>query len=263
MLKEIIEIIELTLDEDKRILSPRAIFNENYLLNLVMYWFMRQDHFIVNSDSDRKICKAFQLIGDDARCYNQATLETPFKVRNKGEKDPLAEASPTVSAVVGHFKVLYGKKKERITLLPEANQFIIIETTLNKALNKGTRKFKNYNQVARNISCMIQTISHLDNIFLDHLGLYVVAPKKMLQQESFKTFTYKQSIDELIKKRVEDYGEDQEKKAFLEIFNKIFQRIEVDCISYEDILRFIKKNDNDYSEMINNFYKVCLRYHGL
>ena len=40
MLKEIIEIIELTLDEDKRIFSPRAIFNENYLLNLVMYWFM-------------------------------------------------------------------------------------------------------------------------------------------------------------------------------------------------------------------------------
>ncbi|QVK18664.1 hypothetical protein KHQ81_02830 [Mycoplasmatota bacterium] len=262
MLKEICNIINLTDDENQRIISPKKIYNENYLLSLIMYWFSNNNQLIVNSDSDRKICKAFQYI-DDAKYYTNATIETPFKVRVKGEKDPLAENSSTVSGVVGHFKVIYGKKKERLVLLPDASQFIVLEATMIKPLKKETKNFKKYHQIARDIGCMIQTLSHLENKFLEHLGLYVIAPEKTLKIDSFKTYTYKQNIESLIEERVSPYGEDEIKIKFLEVFKKLFQRIDMDCISFEDIIRFIKKNDGEFGEKLVDFYNHCLKYHGL
>ncbi len=263
MFKEISTMIELTSDHNLRIMSPRVIYNEDYLLRLIMFWFMQQNHFIVNSDLDRKICKAFQLADERARSYTYATIETPFKVRKKGEKDPLAEASSQVSGVNGHFTVLYGKKKERVVLLKDAKQFIVLEVTLNKPLKKGTKKFKNYNQIARDVACMIQTLSHLENPFLDNLGLFVVAPEKVLEMEIFKTYTYKPNIEELITNRIKAYGDNEDKKALLELFQRLFQRIDVDCLAYEDIIRFITKNDSHYGERINGFYSQCLKYHGI
>ncbi len=260
MFKEISAIINFTNDEQNRMISPKLIYNDAFLLRLIMYWFLNQQHFIVNSDIDRKICKAFQSI-ENARYYTNATIETPFKVRVKGEKDSLAEPSTTVSGVVGHFTVLYGKKKERLALLSDAKQFIVLETSMSKPLRKGTKRFKRYHQIARDISCMVQTLSHLDNKFIDYLGLFVIAPKQTLKLESFKTFTYKQNIEELIEERVNVYGD--EKKQFLDLFKRLFQRIDVDCISFEDVIRYIKKNDGDYGERLIQFYHNCLRYHGL
>lgn len=262
MLKEICDIIKLTDDENKRILSPKLIYNEKYLLSLMMYWFSNQSQFIINSDSDRNICKAFQYV-DDARYYTNATLETPFKMRVKGEKDPLAEASSTVSGVVGHFEVLYGKKKERLVLLPNASQFIVLEATMIKPLKKESKNFKRYHQIVRDIGCMIQSLSHLEYKFLDHLGLYVIAPEKTLKLDSFKTYTYKQNIEELMEERVAPYGDDEVKLAFLELFKKLFQRIYMDCISFEDIILFIKKNDDEFGDKLVDFYNQCLNYHGL
>lgn len=261
MFKEIYNIIEVTNNSEKRMLSPKLIYNETFLLALILYWFKNHHNFIVNSDLDRKICKAFQPIDENAKSYINTTLETPFKVRVKGEKDPLAEASSDVSAVVGHFTVLYGKRKERLLLNTNANQFIVLEATLNKPLKQGTKKFKNYNQVARDIACMIQTLSRLNNKFLNHLGLFVIAPEQILQtEETFRTFTYKPYIEELIIKRQEGYFLDND---FLDLFQKLMQRIDVDCIAYEDVLRFIKKNDGDYFHKLDEFYHICLRFHGL
>ncbi|HEY8365117.1 MAG TPA: hypothetical protein VIK84_06055 [Haloplasmataceae bacterium] len=260
MLDKIIKIIEITKNEQQRILSPKLIFNDNYLLSLIMYWFKNQGHFIVNSDLDRKICKAFQLVNVEGRYYINGTLETPFKLRSKNEENPYAESSATVSGVVGDFHVLYGKKKERIVLNPDANEFVVLETTINKPLKKGTKNLKEYHQIAKAIGCMIQTLSHLDNYFLDHLGLFVIAPQEMLKLESFKDYTYKPFIEKLIIKRAEMYGDVE---SFLDLFHKLFPRFDIDCIAYEDIIRFIKKNDNDEGELINRFYQRCLRYHGL
>ncbi len=262
-MKEILtKIINLTEDESKRIFSPKLLYNENYLLSLVMYWFLNNDDHIVNSDTDRKICKAFKCV-ENTRYYINATLETPFKVRNKGEKDPLAEPSANVSGVVGHFKVLYGKKKERVVLLKDANQFVVIETTMTTPLKKGIRCYKEYQQVARDISCMVQTLSHLENAFIDQIGLFVIAPQETLNMESFKAYTYKKNIEDIVGKRVLQYGNDPSKKAFLELFTRLFSRINVDCISYEEIIRFILKNDLDYGDKLENFYKLCLTNNGL
>lgn len=262
MLREICAIIDLTDDENKRIISPKLIYNEKYLIRLIMYWFSHKNQFIINSDLDRIICKAFQSV-DGARYYTNATIETPFKVRMKGEKDLLAESSSTVSGVVGHFKVLYGKRKERLVLLPNASQFIVLEATMIKPLKKETRNFKRYHQIVRDIGCMIQTLNHLEDKFLDHLGLYVIAPEETLKLDTFKTYTYKQNIEELMEERVEPYGDDEDKRAFLELFYRLFQRIDMDCISFEDVIRFIKKNDEQFGEDLINFYNQCLYYHGL
>lgn len=262
MYKILTEIINITEDENKRIFSPKLLYNENYLLSLVMYWFLNNDNFIVNSDTDRRICKAFKCL-ENTRCYIDATLETPFKVRHKGEKDPLAEPSTNVSGVVGHFKVLYGKKKERIVLLKDANQFIVIETTMSTPLKKGIKVNKEYQQVARDICCMVQTLSHLENKFIDHIGLFVIAPQVTLKLESFKTYTYKKNIEEVVENRVKQYGNDSSKKAFLELFTRLFSRIDVDCISYEEIVMFIKKNDSEYGDKLEEFYELCLVNNGI
>ncbi len=262
MLKEITTIIETVDDSKNRIISPKLIYNDKFLLSLILKWFVRQSHLIVNSDLDRKICKACQLI-DGSRFYINATIETPFKVRKKGEKDVLAEASATVSGAVGHFSIRYGKKKEKLILLPDAGQFVILETTMIKPLKKGGKNMRKYHQIAKDIGCMVHTLSQIENKFLDYLGLYVFAPETVLQLETFKTYTYKPSIEELMVKRVEPYGDDEDKLLFIDLFRRLFQRIDIDCISFEDIIRFIKKNDAEYGDNLLSFYDKCLRYHGL
>ncbi len=262
MFKDLATIIELTDDETKRIIPPRLIYNETYLLRLIMFWFYNQDNFIINSDLDRVIRKSL-VCANNARVYSNATLETPFRIRVKGEKDLLAESSTVVSGVVGQFKVLYGKKKEKLVLLNSTSQFIVLEANISKPLKKGAKNLKKYHQIARDIGCMVQTLSHLDNPYLDNLGLFVLAPESILKLDTFKNFTYKPSIEEIMNERVKAYGDDDEKSIFLELFKKLFQRIDIDCISFEDIIRFIKKNDNDYGMQMEEFYDKCLLYNGL
>lgn len=261
MLDDLTTIFELTDDEKERMISPKYLYNEDYMLLLLMYWFSRQDNMIVNSDLDRKICRALQRL-DNGRCYTHAVLETPFKIREMGIKDNLAESSTLVSGVIGDFKVLYGKKKERVVLLEGANQFIVIQTIMFKELRKGIKINKKYNQVAKTIACMIQTMARLEDEFVENAGYFVIGPKEQLKLESFKNFTYKPYIEEMIKDRLKQYGENEDTNNFKEIFQRIFQRIEVECISFEDIIPFIKKNDLEYGNKFELFYKKSLIYHG-
>ena len=108
---------------------------------------------------------------------------------------------------------------------------------------------------------MIQTLSRLDNKFINNIGLFVIAPQQTLQaDETFRTYTYKPYIEELIRKRQEGYFTNND---FIELLHILMQRIDIDCIAYEDILRFIKKNDGDYYNKLEAFYHICLRFHGL
>ena len=262
MYNELFQIIQSTSNENNAMLSPRVIYNGFYLLNLLLFWFKNREYFIVNSDLDRKICQAFKLEDDKAGCYTHATLETPFKTRKKGERDPLAESGALVSGVVGHFSVLQGKKREQAILNPDASQFIVLETTLNKTLKKGPKRIPYYHQIAKDIGCMLKALSRLDNPFLENLGLFVIAPKELLKLDSFKSYTYKKNIEELMHKRAQEYGQ-EETQDYLLLFDRLFPRFIVDCLSYEDIIRFIRKNDNDYGERVDKFYKICMNYHGI
>jgi hypothetical protein len=38
--------------------------------------------------------------------------------------------------------------------------------------------------------------------------------------------------------------------------------IEVECLAWEDILRFIIKNDNEYGNKLDIFYQKCCKFHG-
>ncbi|MDF2699893.1 MAG: hypothetical protein K0Q49_1449, partial [Haloplasmataceae bacterium] len=254
MFEEIKHILELTDESSQRMVPPSEIYNENWLLRLTMFWFSKQKSFIINSDSDRIILKAFKFY-DKARFYTNGTIETPFRKRNKEVKDPLAEPNSDVSAILGHFMVKYGKKREKVILKPDASQFVIIQAMLFDELSKGIKCASNYNQVARTIACMIYNINTLENKTLDNLGYYVIVPTSQLSIDSFKNYTYKKDIVTKIKNRVEQYGDEFTKSTWFSNFNLIFQRIEVECLAWEDILRFIIKNDNEYGNKLDIFYQ--------
>jgi len=261
MFEYIYQILQLIDDENERMLPPTVIYNEKWMLRLVMKWFLNQSSYIVNSDLDRKIVKGFKF-DENANCYSEATIQTPFKKRKKGVKDKLAEASSTVSGVIGHIKVISKKNKEKVVVSNEANQFNVFEVFLYDELYKGTKTLPKYNQVARVISCLVYSTYKLENSFLDNTGLYIIAPREQLKLSSFKIFTERDKIEEIIRARVEEYKDDEEKKSWLDYFNRVFMRVEVECISWEDIILFIKKNDSEYGDHIRVFYDKCLLYNS-
>ena len=256
------EILKRTIDQDKTIIPPKMIYNEDWLLRFVLLWFSKQQQFIENSDEDRLIKRAFSF-QKKARCYTQATLETRFKRRIKGKKDPSAEANSQVSGLIGHFRVKYGKKKEKVIPVEGATQFIAIDALMDGELSKGFKSHPSYHQVARVIGCIVNTIQMLEQYLLESSGYYIIAPMDVLRHDSYRTFTYRKTIEELINNRVKEYGDEEWLEGWNDKFLMIFQRIEVECISWEEVIRFIKKNDADYGLELETFYEVCKTLYGL
>lgn len=262
MLDEIFTIIKLTDDKENRLIPPTIIYNENWLLRLVMWWFLKEDNFIINSDLDRKIVKAFKY-SQLARFYSDVTIETQFKRRTKGVKDMLAEPSINVSGVLGNYTIIHKRKSDRVKLNLESKQFNVFVVNMYNELSKGVKNQSTYNQVARAVGCIVQTLYKANITLIENTGLYIIAPKVQIKLNSYKVYSDRNNIEEEIKNRIDQYGEDENKNKWYTYFNKIFQRVDVACIAWEEIILFVKKNDNEFGNKLQIFYEKCEEYNQI
>ncbi|MGD2186487.1 MAG: hypothetical protein PVI71_10185 [Desulfobacterales bacterium] len=238
-------------DTDQGILPPTEVYNEGWMLRLILDWFSRQPA------SNHQL--SFEK---DARWYSETLLPSPFLPRF--QQDPNSETYTHADGVIGHFTISRSGKCD-IDLHPDAKQFVVIEAKIFSRLTKGIRNFKNYDQAARTTACIAETLSigqrQIEDI--SRLGFFVVAPEKQLKFEpTFQTFLQKDSIRIKVQKRIKSYSDSTEAKIKDKWFKKWFlptlECIDIQCMNWEEIIAYINAIDQHYGDALFKFYEKSL-----
>jgi hypothetical protein len=212
---------------------------------------------------------------EGATWYSEARLTSPFLRKSKKElpnqeKDTLGEGYTNADGVIGHF-IFRDGTKAGLTLAKGARQFIVVEAKLLSNLSAGTTNALTYNQAARNIACMAETIrqGHMAVADFESVGFFVVAPKDQLEKKgrrNSQVYLSREAITQATEDRLESYKNalryDANLMKWNEIFNTLLSRIapkdRVPALSWEDIIHSISEADQKSGEILQSFYNSCL-----
>ena len=226
-------------------LPPTELYNEGWLLRLVLDWFERQrahEHVL-----------SF-LPG--ARWYSEALLAPAFLAEKRG--DPRAEAYTHADGIIGHFAVHPGERSEA-TLLPDARQLVIVEAKLGSTLSPGVRNAPGYDQAARTVACMANMLFQKDvrPESLERLGFYIVAPRRQIAAGVFGGRVSKDSIRAQVVRRVAQYR--GERDTWLrEAFEPTLGCIELGVLPWESLIEYIQSEEPQSGLLA--FYERCIAY---
>ena len=120
----------------------------------------------------------------DASWFSEALLYSAFLARRRG--DVLAESMTHADGVVGHFQFDLATKAG-LVLPPHAKQFVVCEAKIFAHLSAGTRRAPNYNQAARNVGCIAETLRRAGPPLATYrsLGFCVLAPASQIKAGTF------------------------------------------------------------------------------
>lgn len=244
MLNRVAELLAKC-DSQASVLPPTELYNEGWLLRVVLDWF------------DRNRSRSHELsFLPDARWYSEALLPSRFLPRRRG--DGRAESFTHADGVIGHFRISPGERGEA-SLLPTAKQFLVTEAKLGSSLSAGTKNAPDFDQAARNVACMAHMLdsARVDLAALQRLGFYVIAPECQIQSGVFTNLVTRESISQKVAARVAQYqGQWDDWLAIA--FEPVLQRIDLSLLSWESILAHLP--DDEEAAGIRQFYSLCLRF---
>jgi len=226
---------------------PTLLYNEGWLLRLVLDWFARhsvQDHAL--------------SFAADARWFSEALLPSAFLARYRGDK--LAESWTHADGVAGHFMI--GEKgKADLKLLPEATQFLVLEAKIFSSLSSGVTNAGYFDQAARNVACMAEVLCRAERrpSKIKSLGFYVLAPSSQIERGVFSKMVHKESILKKVILRVQAYKGERD-CWYEEWFRPTWERINIQCLSWEEIIAFILERDSSAGASIDLFFEFCCRF---
>ncbi len=235
------------IESSQRNLPETYIYNEGWLLRIVLDWFQTN----YNCIHDLSFCNR------DIIWFSEALLPSPFLPRYRGDK--LSESWTHADGVVGEF-IIGENQYGDLSLKENCDFFYVIEAKIYSELSKGTKNANYYNQAARNVGCVLELLKRkeLDFKKFKKLGFYVIVPNKQISQlPSLKQFTDKNNIKEIIKRRINEYSYSDDFKDYTWLnqhLDSIIDFIEIKLLDWEGIIEFTKDLD------ILEFYKKCLLY---
>jgi hypothetical protein len=243
MLPRILSLLE-TCTTDSPVLPPTLLYNEGWLLRLVLDWF--STHPIPNHPLS---------FSEDARWFSEALLPSAFLARCKG--DPLAEGWTHADGVIGHLKVGHASKAD-LSLLPDATQLVVLEAKLSSGLSK-VKNAPFYNQVARSVACMAEVLKRAERrpSEMAQLGFHVLAPQSWIASSHISAQADRKAIMEKVERRVQAYGGEKD-SWYADWFQPTIEHIKVGVLPWEDIVRTIKEHEPSSSEALRAFYVKCL-----
>jgi hypothetical protein len=228
---------------------PTLLYNEGWLLRLVLDWFSRQnipDHPL-----------NFQK---NARWFSETLLPSAFLARHRG--DPLAENWTHADGVVGHFTI--GKQgKADLSLQSDATQFLVLEAKMFSGLSSGVTNAKYYDQVARNVACVAE-VFHRANMTPNpsiQIGFYVLAPKSQIEQGRFSREIKRSSIQQKVERRIQAY-DGKKDEWYAEWFQPVFQQVDIHVLSWEDIISTIEEHEPETAKSYRDFYEQCIKFNS-
>jgi hypothetical protein len=163
-------------------LPPTALFNEGWMLRLVLDWASRHSSALPTLP-----------FVPHSRWYPEALLPSRFRPRHRG--DIAGEGFTHADGVVGHFRLRFGGRGD-IELLPDARQLLVVEAKMASGLSPGTRRAPTFNQAARNVACIAHLVSaaKLDPEHFTSLGFVLLAPAARIQGGAFSMAIGKQAV---------------------------------------------------------------------
>ncbi len=185
----------------------------------------------------------------DARWYCEALLWPQFLARSRGDK--LAETWTHADGVVGHFNV-GGTSKEGLTLRKGATQFVVVEAKMSSRLSSGTTNAPGYDQAARTVACIAETLKRADiePQQVERLAFFVAAPLDQIDNGVFGDIVTTASIQQCVQDRVDAYRGDRT-EWFDQWFIPTLDAIDIGVLSWEELLEGL---DPSYLA----FYDQCL-----
>jgi hypothetical protein len=236
---------------NEAVLPPTALFNEGWMLRLVLDW----------SAHHRSSIPALRFAAGSI-WYSEALLPTRFRPRKRG--DTAGEGFTHADGVIGHFQLRVGGRGD-IELLDGARQFTVIEAKMASELSAGTKYAPEFNQAARNMACIANLISiaGVAPDALPELAFVLLAPAARIDDsEVFGPALDKENMRETVRQRVESY--DVAETEWLERwFDPVLQRCSIQPVSWESVLKDIAVVDADSGKVLSEFYAKCLRYNPL
>jgi len=235
-------------DSEARHFPPTDLYNEGWMLRLVLDWFAH------NRNLEHELgCPE----GSD--WYSEALLPSQFLARSRGDK--LAESWTHADGVIGQF--LIGEIGVGGLSLPQsAHHFVVTEAKMFSKLSAGVTNARYYNQAARNVACIAEVLrlAEAQPASFSNLGFYVLAPRSRIDEGVFSKYMDKQSVHDIVKRRVSEYNDSKKVDWFQNAFRPLLERITIREISWEEVLAFISDSDPEYAVEMQNFYAKCLKY---
>ncbi len=240
-------------EADDSVLPATVLYNEGWMIRVVLDWFSKY--------SDNQYYFSF-IHG--SKWYSEALLPSIFLAKYQGDK--LAESWTHADAIIGDFKIGNSGKGD-LEVVKGAEQFVVIEAKMFSKLSGGTTNIKNYDQATRTVACMAEILKRgeINPHNLEKLGFYVIAPSNQIEKEmTFKSYTNLINIKDKVRGRVEAYNgrEDFEEKNewFNDWFIPMLDKIDIKCLTWEDVIKFIQSKDIDCGNKVSIFYDKCLKY---
>jgi len=262
---EILRSTEKFYEGDNNIL-PSSLYNEGWMLRLVLDWFSKNRKY---SDFDISFNK-------NARWFSEGRLTTIFNKSDKG----LGEGYTSVDGVYGNFtvgtqdevahnnvSVDKGKHKSIIRLDSCCQQFVVIEAKMFSDFSKGVSNCPQYNQVARTLACMSYVLckSKKDFQSVKKTAFYAFLPEKEINKKTINLFKQKE-IKKTVYDRLQKYKDHKsysaKEKWYNDTFSPFVDNIPIKIIKWEKILEHIKTEDNSSYKVLNDFYDKCRLYSG-
>lgn len=282
ILVPIIEILS-NADEKETNIQPTLLYNEGWMLRLVLNWF---------ADPKNRGLKHELSIPEGCTWFSEALLPSPF-LRVKTGREGYTHAD----GVVGKFCIgclqtsepfsiddcaterfclkpgSTGKNKGKLSLKPDCDFFYVIEAKMGSSLSSGTANAEEYNQAARNIACIAelwiqQQLKKQPNLKIKDLkaeevpkfGFYVLLPEGHHKRQGIELTLTKTEIIKKITKRIEDIPEADVNQSIYwlkENLNTLMDKLSIKAITWEEILKAIGNSS------LNDFYAKCKIYNGI
>jgi len=226
---------------------PSVLFNEGWLLRLVLDWFARHggDRYPLSPRPG-------------ARWFSEAWLPSAFLPRYRGDR--LAEARSHADGVLGHFTI-GDPGTAGLALRPGATQLVVVEAKLSARLSTGVKNAPYFDQAARTAACMAEVLRRAGRPAetMEDLALLILAPQARIDDGVFAWDAEPDAIRRKVRRRVEDYAGERD-DWFRDWFEPTWRRIEVRCLSWEDVVEVIAFHRPEEGQILDSFYGRCLRY---
>jgi hypothetical protein len=245
--KQIQTILD-SLKTDKPVMPPTELFNEGWILRLILDQFK----------SLRLESESHPLaIPPKCRWYSEALLPSVFLPKSRG--DIRAESWTHADGVIGSFDIGNGAKGN-LKLHSEAKHFVVLEAKMFTKLSEGVKNAPYFNQAARIVACMAEVLKRAEMQMeeFNALGFYVLAPSSQIKQGLFVEHLSKDSLRKVVEQRVKEY-EGMVDGWFKDWFIPLLEQLDIKAISWEDLIGFLTEHDPNAIQL-KDFYSHCLEF---
>lgn len=252
-LMEVYEVSKSNNGDPKCIFPETDIFNEGWLLRGILNSLMNV------KDIKNEHLLFFLPFPDESKRFSEGRLKTPFEKKVQEDSNS-TEGSTPIDGIVGDFELIENSKSG-IRILPDFNYISFFEAKMCSSIGTGTRNEKNFSQISRDISYIIFQIMKIKNLEGKTINLVVFYPmnNKKINPKKY-TDDNKKFIKNEIKNKISGYKLEhkepsQDFKDFESNYEKLLDRVNLNFIDWETILKEIKDDTP-----IHEFYNLCKEF---